>query len=122
LMTVRFQEPPDLSRVRGALGSAGIDVTKVTLQPDTAKPSDVIIHAPQLEAANEVERRVDEDKRAIIKALQGLSPSGDVSAGKTNINTITPEGIEQELRQGDPLDIARQNFAGPHPYSDFGRQ
>jgi preprotein translocase SecF subunit len=122
LMTVRFKQPPDLSHVRSALGAGGLDTSKVTLQPVTSKPNELIIHAPQLGSGTETERRVDEDKRAIIRALQRLNPSGDVAAGRININTIDAAGIEQELRQVDPFQINNQSFATAHPYRQVGEQ
>src|SRR5256714_10823899 len=103
LMTVRFTESPKLDRVRGALGKVGIPTDKVTLQPVVSRPNELIIHAPQLEQGSEAERRVDEDKRRIIRGLQSLSPAGDVAAGRVNINSIDAAGIEAELRQADPL-------------------
>ncbi|HEY3136978.1 MAG TPA: protein translocase subunit SecF [Blastocatellia bacterium] len=122
LMTVRFKEPPSLDKIRSTLGSAGIDTMKVTLQPVTSKPNELIIHAPQLAAGTEAERRVDEDKRAIIGALQQLNPEGDVSAGKVNINSIDAAGIEAELRQADPLGIKAQYFPSEHPYRQVGNK
>ncbi|HYV06265.1 MAG TPA: protein translocase subunit SecF [Blastocatellia bacterium] len=122
LMTVRFKQPPELSQVRSALGNGGIDTSKVTLQPVTSKPNELIIHAPQLGSGSETERRVDEDKRAIIRSLQRLSPAGDLSAGKININTIDAAGIEQELRQVDPFQINSQSFPNAHPYRQVGEQ
>src|SRR3977135_3474432 len=38
LMDVRFKEMTTLATVRSALGEAGIDTTKVTLQPVTSRP------------------------------------------------------------------------------------
>src|SRR5215475_5927017 len=72
LMTVRFKETASLDKIRSALANAGIDTLKVTLQPVTSRPNELIIHAPQLESKSEAERRVDEDKRKIIGALQQL--------------------------------------------------
>src|SRR5262245_37999837 len=122
LMTVRFKEQPTLDHVRTALGHVGIDTTKVTLQPVVARPNELIIRAPQLGQGNEAERRVDEEKRMIIRALQGLNASGDVSAGKNNINTIDADGIEQEIRQSDPFDIKDKVYATAHPYKQVGEQ
>ncbi|HKP12172.1 MAG TPA: hypothetical protein VJZ91_08690, partial [Blastocatellia bacterium] len=122
LMTVRFTEQPTLDRVRGALSKVGIDTNKVTLQPVVSRPNELIIHAPQLEKGNEAERRVDEDKRTIIRGLQSLSPAGDAAAGRVNINSIDAAGIEAELRQVDPFDINRQLFATAHPYRQVGEQ
>ena len=124
LMTVRFKEQPSLVQIRSALSlsSAKIDTTKVTLQPVTSRPNELIIHSPQLEAKSESERRVDEDKRSIIGALQRLNPAGDIAAGKVNINAVDAAGIEQELRQVDPLKIRDQYFATEHPYRQVGDQ
>ncbi|HWO02006.1 MAG TPA: protein translocase subunit SecF [Blastocatellia bacterium] len=122
LMTVRFKQPPDLSQVRSVLGSSGIDTTKLTLQPVVSRPNELIIHAPQLASGTETERRVDEDKRAIIKGLQRLNPAGDLSGGKSNINTIDAAGIEQELHQVDPLQINSRSFASANPYRQVGEQ
>jgi len=122
LMTVRFKEPPALDRVRAALANAGIDTSKVALQPVVSRPNELLIHAPQLGSGSESERRVDEDKRTIVRALQGLNPTGDVSAGKVNINSIDAAGIEAELRLADPLGINQQYFAQAHPYRQVGDQ
>jgi preprotein translocase SecF subunit len=122
LMTVRFKEAPDLDRVRAALGRSGIDVSKVTLQPVVTRPTEVLIHAPQLAAGTEAERRVDQDKRAIIAALQRLNHSGDDSSGRVNINSIDAAGIEMELRQLDPLGINARVFANAHPYRQVGER
>lgn len=122
LMDVRFKEMPSLGTVRSALGAAGIDTSKVTLQPVTSRPNELIIHAPQLATGNEAERRVDQDKREIIGALQQLNASGDFSAGKVNINSIDAAGIEAELRQVDPLEIKNQYFPTEHPYRQVGDQ
>src|ERR1044071_2947995 len=48
LMTVRFTEPPNLDRVRQAIGRVGIPTEKVTLQPVVSRPNELLIHAPQL--------------------------------------------------------------------------
>jgi preprotein translocase SecF subunit len=122
LLTVRFKEPPSTERIRSVLGSAGIDTTKVILQPVTNNPNEMLIRCPQLGGGTEAERRVDEDKRTIIRALQALTPSGNVAVGKVNINTIDAEGIEQELRQVDPLGINKEFFPGAHPYRAVGDQ
>ena len=122
LMDVRFKEMPTLATVRSVLGEAGIDTTKVTLQPVTSRPNELIIHAPQLATGSETERRVDQDKREIIGALQRLNAAGDVSAGKVNINSIDAAGIEAELRQVDPLGIKNQYFPTEHPYRQVGDQ
>lgn len=122
LMDVRFKEMPSLATVRSGLGAAGIDTTKVTLQPVTSRPNELIIHAPQLATGSEAERRVDQDKREIIAALQRLAANGDASAGKVNINGIDAAGIEAELRQVDPLGINAQYFPTEHPYRQIGNQ
>jgi len=122
LMTVRFKEQPSMDQIRSALASAKIDTTKVTLQPVTSRPNELIIHSPQLVEKKESERRVDEDKREIIGALQRLNPAGDIAAGKVNINSVDAAGIEAELRQVDPLNIRAQYFATEHPYRQVGDQ
>jgi preprotein translocase SecF subunit len=122
LMTIRFKEQPSLDQIRSALASAKIDTTKVTLQPVTSRPNELIIHSPQLAEKSEAERRVDEDKRAIIGALQRLNPAGDIAAGKVNVNSVDAAGIEVELRQVDPLQIRAQYFASEHPYRQVGDQ
>ncbi|MBI3653075.1 MAG: protein translocase subunit SecF [Acidobacteria bacterium] len=121
LMTVRFKQMPALEQVRAVLHSAGIDTNRVVLQPITNRPNELIIRTPQLDI-NDTERRVDEDKRTIIRALQKLNPAGEEAAGKVNINSITAEGIEQELRQVDPLGINKAVFPGAHPYRQVGDQ
>src|SRR5262245_22994916 len=66
LMTVRFKQMPPLDHVRSVLASAGIDTNRVTLQPVTNRPNELIIRTPKLEKT-EAEARVDEDKRDIIR-------------------------------------------------------
>src|SRR6185503_15978173 len=122
MMTVRFRQTPSIDSIRSALGDANIDTTKVTLQPVTSRPNEMIIHSPQLNPGTEAERRVDEDKRAIISALQRLNPEGEVGAGKININSIDAAGIEAELRQIDPVGIKAQYFPSEHPYRQVGNQ
>jgi preprotein translocase SecF subunit len=124
LMTVRFKQMPTLDQVRSVLGEAGIDTNRVVLQPITNRPNELIIRTPQQEGKSEAERRVDEDKRTIIRALQKLNPAGEIAAGKANINSIDAEGIEQELRQvdADLFNINTQPFAGAHPYRQVGDQ
>src|SRR6478672_6673790 len=95
LMTVRFRAPqPSMDQIRSAIGAAGVDTSKVTLQPVTSRPGELMIHSPQLRAGTESERRVDEDKRTIIGAMQRLNSVGDTAAGKININGIDAAGIE----------------------------
>ena len=121
VLTVRFNTPRTAEEIRSILSSsAEIDTSKVTIQSDISKPKEMLIRAPEL--GNEAEKRIDETKRAIIRALQRLNPSGESSAGKVNINTIDAEGIEQELRQVDPQGINQQNFPGAHPYRQIGDQ
>jgi preprotein translocase SecF subunit len=125
LMTVRFKQMPTLNQVRDVLGESGIDTNRVTLQPITNRPNELIIRTPiAKEEQGGVVRRVDEDKRQIIRALQKLNPAGEVAAGKANINSIDAEGIEQELRQADAslFNINNQAFAGAHPYRQVGDQ
>ncbi|MEK6324495.1 MAG: protein translocase subunit SecF [Acidobacteriota bacterium] len=122
MMHVRFIETPSLDSIRSALNETHIDTSKVTLQPVTSGPNELIIHSPQLGTGTEAERRVDEDKRAIIGALQRLNPSGDIAAGVVNINSIDAAGIEAELRQVDPLEIRAQYFPTEHPYRQVGDQ
>jgi preprotein translocase SecF subunit len=121
LMTVRFKQMPPLDQVRSVLSSAGVDTNRVVLQPITNRPNELIIRTPQLEGS-ESERRVDEDKRTIIRALQKLNPSGETAAGKLNVNSIDAEGIEQELRHADPFSINKEVFVGAHPYRQIGDQ
>lgn len=122
LMTVRFKQPPNLNEIRNSLGQVGIDTSKVTLQPDTSNPNELLIRAPQLTTGNEAEVRVDADKRRITRALQGLGSEGSAAAGNVNINRIDEDGIEQELRQEDPLELGNQAFAGESPYLQVGEQ
>jgi preprotein translocase SecF subunit len=122
LMTVRFKEQPSLDAIRGALADSGIDTSKVTLQPVTNRPNEIMIRAPQLTSASETERRVDEDKRAIIRALRRLNATDSASAGKINLNSIDAYGLEQELRIANPLAIDNQVDFDVHPYAAIAQQ
>lgn len=116
LMAVRFKQPVTEEQIRAALSSdTEIDTGKVTIQKVLGPTNEFQIRAPQ--SGNEFQ-----DKRRLIRAMQGLNTEGDISAGKANVNTINAEGIEVELRQVDPLGINDQTFAGPHPYRIVGDQ
>src|SRR5215470_10244792 len=117
IMTVRFNQPHDAEEVRRALQQGGIDTSKVIIVNDKNNPRDMIIRAPEL--GSEAEVRVDETKRLIIRALQKLNPSGNEALGKLNINTTDADGIEQELRQTDPLGIDKKSFGGANPYAQI---
>ena len=119
LMTVRFQEVQPPERIRSVLGSVGIDTTKVIIQPIVNQPTELMIRTPRLEGSEE---SIDADRREITLALQKLNPAGDVAAGKVNINAINAEGIDQELRHADPLQIKSQSYQGAHPYQQMGDQ
>lgn len=123
IVTVRFKEPVAADTIRSALSDGGIDTNKVIIQTDTSRPNEMLIRAPQI-ARTEAEQRVDEDKRAIIRALQKLNPAGSLAVGKLNINNIDAEGIEQEFRQMDPLGTVASDraFQGENPYTQVGRQ
>lgn len=122
LMTVRFENPQTPSDIRSVLGASGeIDTSKITIQPVLTRPNELMLRTPQL-AESEAVRRVDEDKRKIIRALQAINQAGDDSAGKVNVNIIDAEGIEQELRDMDPLTNKLQAFPGAHPYRQVGDQ
>jgi preprotein translocase SecF subunit len=115
LMTVRFKEPTTPDQIRSVLSSAGVETGKVTIQNVIGRTNEFQIRAPR--SGNEFQ-----DKRTIVRALQRINPAGDISTGKVNVNSINAEGIEQELRQGDPLGINDQVFAGAHPYLQVGQQ
>src|SRR4026207_491203 len=48
MMTVRFRQTPSLDSIRSALSDSKIDTSRVTLQPVTSRPNEMIIHSPQL--------------------------------------------------------------------------
>jgi preprotein translocase SecF subunit len=120
IMTVRFNQPHQAEEVRRVLQQGGIDTSKVIIVNDRNNPRDMIIRAPELGPEGEV--RVDETKRLIIRALQKLNPSGDVALGKLNLNSTDADGIEQELRQTDPLGVGKKSFAGANPYAQVAAQ
>ncbi|HLG16710.1 MAG TPA: protein translocase subunit SecF [Blastocatellia bacterium] len=134
LMTVRFKEdPPAIDDIRAELDLVGIGNASIQKGSGTARirqqdeevrevsaENDIVIRTPQ--SGSETERRVDEDKRIIMGVLQKYNPSGASAVGKININTISAEGVEQELHHDDPLGINNQSFAGAHPYRLAGDQ
>ncbi|HXG64434.1 MAG TPA: protein translocase subunit SecF, partial [Blastocatellia bacterium] len=115
LVTVKFKQSTSPDQIREALAAAGIETSKVTIQNVLGRTNEMMIRAPQ--SGNEFQ-----DRQRIVRALQELNPSGNVPSGKANVNVINAEGIEQELRQVDPLGINDQTFAGPHPYRLVGEQ
>ncbi|HEU4391515.1 MAG TPA: protein translocase subunit SecF [Blastocatellia bacterium] len=120
LMTVRFQDAQPPERIRSVLGSVGIDTTKVIIQPVVNRPNELMIRTPRLSVGSE--ESIDADRREITLALQKLNPAGEVAAGKLNINTITAEGIDQELRHVDPSNVKGRSFPSTHPYQQMGDQ
>jgi preprotein translocase SecF subunit len=115
MMTVRFKEITTPDQIRSVLSSAGVETGKVTIQTVIGRTNEFQIRAPR--SGNEFQ-----DKRTIVRALQRINPAGKISTGKVNVNSINAEGIEQELRQNDPLGINDQVFAGAHPYLQVGQQ
>jgi preprotein translocase subunit SecF len=119
IMTVRFAQPHNAEEVRRVLQQGGIDTSKFIIVNDRNNPRDMIIRAPDL--GSEAERRVDETERLVVRSLQKLNPSGDVALGKLNINSTDADGIEQELRDTDPLGINGKVFAS-NPYKQIAAQ
>ena len=119
IMTVRFAQPHSAEDVRHVLQQGGIDTSKFIIVNDRNNPKDMIIRAPDL--GSEAERRVDETERLVVRSLQKLNPSGDVALGKLNINSTDADGIEQELRDTDPLGINGKLFAS-NPYKQIAAQ
>jgi preprotein translocase subunit SecF len=133
IVTVRFTgNAPEIEQIRAAIGEAGIDPSKLMIQRGRGTvrvqdggtisgENDFIIRTPQ--TGSESERRVDEDKRTIIRALRRFNPGSGQSANKVNINIIDEAGVEQELRQMDPLQIGQQAMqASENPYVQSARQ
>jgi preprotein translocase subunit SecF len=133
IVTVRFTgNAPEIEQIRAAIGEAGIDPSKLTIQQGRGTvrvqdggtisgENDFIIRTPQ--TGSESERRVDEDKRTIIRALRRFNTDSGQSANKVNINIIDEAGVEQELRQMDPLQVGQQAMqASENPYVQSARQ
>jgi preprotein translocase subunit SecF len=119
IMTVRFAQPHNAEEVRRVLQQGGIDTSKFIIVNDRNNPRDMIIRAPDL--GSEAEHRVDETERLVVRSLQKLNPSGEVALGKLNINSTDADGIEQELRETDPLGINGKSFAS-NPYKQIAAQ
>ena len=116
LLTVKFSEPTTPDQVRGSLADEGIETSKVLVQNVVGRTNEFLIRAPQ--SGNEFQ-----DRRRIIGALQNLhSPGAKGSSEKINVNVVSADGIEQELRSADPLLIANQSFPGAHPYRTIAEQ
>jgi preprotein translocase SecF subunit len=116
LLTAKFGQPTTTDQVRDALAAGGIETSKVSVQNVVGRANEFLVRAPQ--SGNEFQ-----DRRRIIGALQNLHSQGTAGAAdKININNVSADGIDQELRQADPLGIGTQSFIGPHPYRAIGEQ
>lgn len=110
IVTVRFKNPHDDSRLRTALSKEGIDTTKVIIQPisgqigETPK-NDVLIRLPQTVASENVAGGIDADKRKVIDALAKNYSSIDAATiqGKQDVNNSNAQGIKAVLVAKAPL-------------------
>jgi len=102
LITLKFEQAPELNRIRQAADRAGLhDVTMVTF----GHPADheIIVSLPQRDTH---EASLDAARATIIKTLQRhYTPNSAANAGKLDLDNATQTPLTAFLTQGDPLQL-----------------
>ena len=98
LVYAKFQEPPDLERLRNVLGSKGLTVA--TLQPfeDSADSHELKI---ELDLAGDVVET--SGKAQVLDTLREIYPIAD---GRLDLNNVGPDELAQRLMASAPLRAA----------------
>lgn len=120
LATIKFNGPPDVGRLREALGSQGIETAKVTIQPvgdqiGQAPRNEVLVRLPNLvnvvrqEGQSETSAKATDDadigKQKILAALATLNnPS---TAGRVDLNALGKDQIAAAIASRVGLDPQR---------------
>jgi preprotein translocase subunit SecF len=102
-ITLKFEQPPQLDRIRHATDSAGLrDVTMERF----GRPADneIIVSLPQRDTK---EASLDTARAALVATLQrNYLPNGAANAGKFDLDNATQETLTGYLTQKDPLHLS----------------
>ncbi len=105
LIYLKFEQAPQLNRVRDAADRAGLHDVKMQ---SFGRPADneIIVSLPQRDTQ---EGSLDAGRATIVKTLQqNYSPNGAANANKLDLDNATKESLAQFLIQADPLHLANQ--------------
>ncbi|MEY4167015.1 MAG: protein translocase subunit SecF [Blastocatellia bacterium] len=120
LATIKFNAPPDVQRLREALGSQGIETAKVTIQPvgdQIGQPprNEVLVRLPNLvnvvrqEGQSETSAKATDDadigKQKILIALATLNDPS--TSGRVDLNALGKDQIASALASRAGLDSQR---------------
>jgi len=102
LIYLKFDQSPDLNRVRQAADRAGLHDVKMQRY---GRPADneIIVSLPQRDTH---EGSLDEGRTAIVKTLQAnYTPNAAANTGKFDLDNATSGSLAAFLTQSDPLHL-----------------
>jgi preprotein translocase subunit SecF len=103
LVYLKFEQPPQVQRIRQAADRAGLHDVKMQ-SFGRAADHEVIVSLPQRETK---ESSLDAGRTTIVKTLQAnYLPNGASNAGKLDLDNATRESLAAFLTQTDPLHLA----------------
>jgi preprotein translocase subunit SecF len=103
LVYVKFDQAPDIDKIRLAADRAGIHDARIQSYGPAADHQ-VIISLTQKETS---EAKLDSGREAIVQALQtNYSAQGPTSAGKLDLDNVGRGTLADLLQQKDPLHIS----------------
>jgi preprotein translocase subunit SecF len=105
LIYLKFEQSPDLNRVRQAADRAGLHDVKMQRFGHVAD-NEIIVSLPQRDT---LEGALDSGRATIVKTLQeNYSANGAANAGKFDLDNATSESLATFLTQADPLHLSNQ--------------
>jgi preprotein translocase subunit SecF len=105
LIYLKFQQPPDLNRVRAAADSAGLHDVKMVRFGHEAD-NEIIVSLPQRDTR---ESSLDSGRVTILKTLEAhYTANGTANAGKLDLDNATKGSLTDFLTQADPLHLNNQ--------------
>lgn len=105
LIYLKFDQTPDLNRVRDAADRAGLHDVKMQ-RFGRASDNEIIVSLPERDTH---EGSLDDARATIVKTLQqNYSPNGAANSGKFDLDNATKESLAAFLAQSDPLHLNNQ--------------
>jgi preprotein translocase subunit SecF len=103
LVYVRFEQPPNLDRIRQAIDHAGIHDARIQTY-GTSTQKQVAISLAQKETQ---EAALDTGRQTIVQALAtNYSSDGAAAQGKLDLDNASQDALAQFLQQSDPEHLA----------------
>ncbi|MFN0122381.1 MAG: protein translocase subunit SecF [Blastocatellia bacterium] len=115
IVDVKFQNAPDLDKLRNAIVAQGIEAEKIQMQPvgeEIGQPAknEVFVRLPNLMVEGQQQAQgsaengdADVGKLKIAKALASLNDPAN--SGKTDLNAVGSDGLRDKLKELDPLGL-----------------